>query len=129
MLLSIVVELSWLGLVHNGQFDSADPRMAQLVAKARGADAQFSIRTVYGYKLVYHTPKPELLQLEIPPGRGLLQTLLEELHNSRYAAHLGVCKMIAALQHQVWWPSLVQDVCKFVHGCTICQQTKDVNQL
>ena len=71
MLLSVVVEASWLGLVHKGQFDSADHRMVQLVAKACGTDAQFLIHTVHGYELVYRALKPELLQLVIPPGRGL----------------------------------------------------------
>ena len=90
MLLSVVVELSWLGLVHEEWFDSADHCMAQLIAKARGADAQFLIYIVYGYELVDGAPKPDLLQLVIPPGHGLQQTLLEELQNSHYTAHLGV---------------------------------------
>lgn len=53
---------------------------------------------------------------------------MEELHNSLYAAHLGVRKTVEALQQRVWWPKLVESVKRFVGGCGVCQRTKDLNQ-
>ena len=48
---------------------------------------------------------------------GLWQLLLQELHNTSYAVHLGVGKTTSALLEWVWWPNLAEDVKRFVSGC------------
>ena len=53
----------------------------------------------------------------IPRSGGLRQLFLQELHNSSYAAHLGVRKTTSALLERVWWPNLAVDVKRFVAGC------------
>ena len=56
----------------------------------------------------------------IPQSGGLRQLLMQELHNSSYAVHLGVQKTTFALLEWVWWPSLTVDVKRFVAGCQVC---------
>ena len=56
-------------------------------------------------------------QLVNPQSGGLRQLLLQELHNTSYAAHLGVRKTTPALLEWVWWPNLAVDVKRFVTGC------------
>ena len=106
--------------------------MATIVAKARGDDANFVIREVHGFDLVYHKTRNGALQLVLPKSHGLrLHVMLEmlEMHSSLYFAHLGVWKTIAVLQQHFWWPKLPKHVAAFVKGCTICQCIKDVNAL
>ena len=64
--------------------------MAQIVAKAEGQDASFCVREVHGFALVYRVPRAYASQLVIPRTKGLRQLLMQELHNSSYAAHLGI---------------------------------------
>lgn len=93
--------------------------MASCLAKARGANANYTMREVAGFELCYRVEGAKLL-LVIPRGRGLRTSLIEELHSSLYGAHLGVRKTIAALTHRVWWPKLGKDVATFVRGCDVC---------
>ena len=44
------------------------------------------------------------------------------------ASHLGAHKTLAALQQRVWWPSMQQDICKYVAECLVGQRFKDVNK-
>ena len=53
----------------------------------------------------------------VPRSGGLRQHLLQELHNTGYTAHLGVCKTTSALLERVWWPNLAVNVKKFIAGC------------
>ena len=80
-------------------------------------DGHFCFRQVHGLKLLYHTVRPSVYQLVIPRSGGLRQLLLQELHNSSYAAHLGVRKTTYALLERVWWRNLTVDVKRFVPGC------------
>ena len=52
----------------------------------------------------------------IPWSGGLWQLLLQELHNTSYAAHLEVRKTTSALLEWVWWPNLAVDVKRFFAG-------------
>ena len=80
-------------------------------------DGHFSFCQVHGLKLLYRTVRPNVYELVIPRSGGLRQLLLQELHNSSYAAHLGVRKTTSALLERVWWPNLAVDVKRFVAGC------------
>ena len=100
--------------------------MRSCLSKACGANPSFALRTVHGFELCYRVDGARL-QLVIPRGKGLRRTLMEEVHNSLYGAHLGVRKTVAALQHRVWWPDMGKHVATFVRGCSVCQRVKDVN--
>ena len=82
---------------------------------------------MHGLKIVYKVDKRGQLLLVIPGSKGLRDMLLEELHSSSYAAHLGVRKTVALLKQRMFWPKLEVLVKKIVRGCAVCQRTKDVN--
>ena len=56
------------------------------------------------------------------PGRNAL-------HCSTLVGHLGMWKTIEALQWQVWWPGMAQDIRHFIAGCLPCLQLKDRTSL
>ena len=61
--------------------------------------------------------KLNVYQLVILQSGELWQFLLQNLHNTSYATHLGVQKTTSVLFEQVWWPNLAVDVKHFVAGC------------
>ena len=61
----------------------------------------------------------KLNSLVIPPGGGLQQLLLQEMHCA-IGGHLGTRKTTHDLLLYVWWPGLSRDVSAFVRGCTFC---------
>ena len=62
--------------------------MTELIRQAMTNDEDFSFYQVHGLKLLYRTARPNVYQLMIPQSGGLQQLLLQELHNTSYAAHL-----------------------------------------
>ena len=64
-------------------------------------------------------------QIVVSKSGGLHELLIEELHVTPLAGHLGVLKLTHALFQRVWWPKLRESVTSFVHSCTIYTQTKD----
>ena len=117
-----MLEPSFLAKVHARQFDSSDRDMVGIVKCALGTDAQFVVHNVHGIGLVYRAAGKhgELLQLVLPKVGGLRELMLQELHDSLYAAHLGVRKTISAFQQRVKWPQLPETVKRFVAGCEVC---------
>ena len=76
---------------------------------------------VHGVPLVYCcTPTSKNAQLIIPATHGLCN-LLDELHTSALAGHLGVRKMLDLLYQQVWWPKMRQSVATYVANCDLCK--------
>ena len=77
-------------------------------------DGHFCFCQVHGLSLLYRMVRPNVYQLVIPQSGGLRQLLLQKLHNTGYAAHLGVRKTTSALLEWVWWPNLAVDEKRFV---------------
>ena len=70
--------------------------------------------------MVYHKHTAhDTLLLVIPPGGGLRQLLLLEMHCA-LGGHLCAHKTSQSLLQCVWWPGLSCDVATFVRGCGIC---------
>ena len=84
--------------MHQGKFYASDRKIATIVAKARGDDADFVIREVHGLDLMYCKTRTGALQLVLPKSHGLRLHVTLELHSLLYSAHLGVWKTIATLQ-------------------------------
>ena len=59
-LASLVLELSWLSQVYEGQSDSSDRDIAKIVALAWGSNAMYGIWSVYELELVQRNPKPDV---------------------------------------------------------------------
>lgn len=54
--------------------------------------------------------------------------LLEWGHSSKVACHPGVTRTLALISQRFWWPSMKEDVQKFVAACDICVRNKSGNR-
>ena len=50
--------------------------------------------------------------------------LIKEAHASSCGGHFGTIKTLHNLHHHFYWPSLQQQVEKFIWDCTLCSQSK-----
>ena len=46
--------------------------------------------------------------------------MIRRFHDSLFAGHLGVSRMVFCLQSRVYWPGLRQDVRTYLASCTVC---------
>ena len=60
----------------------------------------------------------------IPSNPPLQKAILVCCHNHKMAGHPGYLKTCQLVASKFWWPGLASFVCKYVEGCTICQQNK-----
>ena len=109
-LTSLVLEPSWLSQVFEGQSNSSNKWIFQLVASAQGKDAMYSIWSVHGIDSFYKHPKPNIDQLVIPKSRIFCFFLYQEPHSSALAGYMGVHKTILALWAQVYWLYLIDSI-------------------
>ena len=63
--------------------------------------------------LLYHLGK-----LCIPHGER--NNNISEAHTSLIAGHFGVGKTVANLQMYFYWPRMLDDVSRFIRGCSLC---------
>ena len=67
------------------------------------------------------------MQLYLPQGQ-FRDFILQECHDTRYASHLGVKKIVELIQRDFYWPTMQQDVTTYVQTCEECQRNKPSNQ-
>ena len=65
---------------------------------AKGTSSQFTMQEVHGLQLAYRILDEGRMHLLIPRWKGCREKLLQELHNTAYAGHLGSRKTLEALQ-------------------------------
>ena len=92
---------------------------------AWSSDPQFCVTHRAGVPLVTHYNSDGVDQIVVPKSSGFCELLIEELHVTPLAGHLGVQKLTHALFQRVWWPKLYETVTYFCCSCTTCVQTKD----
>jgi hypothetical protein len=63
-------------------------------------------------------------RIAVPNALGLRAHLVQELHDSPYALHLGVNKTRKLVSRHYWWPTLARDVEQYVRICHHCQKNK-----
>lgn len=56
---------------------------------------------------------------------SMRKTVLEELHGSPTAAHLGVTKTLHKVQRRYYWVGLAADVRLWIKRCTVCARVKN----
>jgi transposase InsO family protein len=66
-------------------------------------------------------------KIVVPDALDLRAHLVQELHDSPYAGHLGVVKTRKLIARHYWWPTLAQDVERYVVHCSHCQKNKARN--
>ena len=64
------------------------------------------------------------LQFVIPDNINVKDQLLEELHSSAAAGHLGSAKTYERVTRRFWWPGIRADVMEYCSKCIPCQQNK-----
>ena len=63
-------------------------------------------------------PPAEVSQMVVPQSER--RDMIRRCHDSLFAGHLGISRMVLHLQTGVYWPGLRQDVRTYVASCTVC---------
>jgi hypothetical protein len=66
-------------------------------------------------------------KVAVPDAFRLRTLLLQEMHDSPYAGHQGVRKTLKLISRHYWWPSMTQEVERYVTTCHLCQKNKARN--
>ena len=61
-----------------------------------------------------------IAQIVVPKMHGLREVLMQELHKTAIAGHVGSRRLLEALFQCVWWLKVRQQVAKYVAACTVC---------
>ena len=69
------------------------------------------------------TGKKERMQILLPDK--LQDVVLEHLHNSVTAGHMGVRRTLAAVRQRFFWPKMRQSVDKWCSECAVCASRKN----
>ncbi len=78
------------------------------------------------------------LEEPAPPGgperrsyvpTALHLTLLDALHTSPGSGHPGIQRTLSLLWNRYWWPSMAEDVTRFVRSCSVCAITSTPRRL
>ena len=56
----------------------------------------------------------------VPNVGDLRKMIMEEVHCSAYAMHLGSTKMYRTIKENYWWSGMKRDIAEFVSRCLIC---------
>ena len=67
-------------------------------------------------------------QVYIPSSKTVKQKILEELHDSESAGHLGYQKTVQAVNRGFWWHGITEDIKDYVFSCQKCQEMKASKQ-
>lgn len=54
----------------------------------------------------------------------LREFIFSQLHEKRYAAHLGMDRTIAVVKHRFYWPNMTNDIAQWCRQCQRCARTK-----
>ena len=54
--------------------------------------------------------------------------IMQALHDSPYAGHVGIAKTLHAVRHMFWWPEMKKDIIGHVRDCLVCQRDKALTQ-
>ncbi len=73
-----------------------------------------------------------------PPGgpEGLLYVpptyclpLIDSAHTSPGSGHPGCLRTLSLLRHRYWWPTMAQDISRYIKGCSVCAITNTPRRL
>ena len=64
----------------------------------------------------------------IPNSKAVKGKILEELHDSQTAGHLGYQKTVQAVNRGFWWQGITEDIKDYVFSCQKCQEMKSAKQ-
>jgi hypothetical protein len=60
----------------------------------------------------------------VPKVNSLCEDILMECHDVFYSGLMDITKTLKQVEIRFWWPSLRDDVKKYVNSCDVCQPNK-----
>jgi hypothetical protein len=64
----------------------------------------------------------------VPSSASLRLEILREYHDTPFAGHLGMDKLLQGVCKDFWWPQQREDVANLVRCCDACQRNKPLNR-
>jgi hypothetical protein len=64
----------------------------------------------------------------VPSDMAVLSEIMKICHDDPLSGHFGQRKTIALVKRNYYWPTLKEDVKKYVKGCDMCQRVKTIRQ-
>lgn len=116
-----------------------DPiEMTNIRESSPGFDNDFFNKIIAGYALDPWFENPVNLEnlvfkdalwwhhnaIVVPKVDSLCEDILMECHDAFYSGHMGITKTLKQVETRFWWPSLRDDVKKYVNSCDVCQRSK-----
>jgi len=66
--------------------------------------------------------------LVVPNIAAVRAVILQELHDSNYAGHVGIHRTIYNVKRIYWWPDMGRHIREYVQGCDVCQRNKNLQR-
>jgi hypothetical protein len=94
-----------------------------LLELAQSVQERLSLVTVGGAKQLYFTELHSLSRHCVIPT-ATVQMIIDMHHGNLMVGHWGVDITLCCLQRHCWWPTLEEDVARYVMYCDPCQRAK-----
>ncbi len=62
--------------------------------------------------------------LAVPNIAAVRAGILQELHDSNYAGHVGIHRTLFNVKRIYWWPDMARHIREYVQGCDVCRRNK-----
>ena len=62
----------------------------------------------------------------VPDYDELRSELMQQLHATPWAGHLGKRKTLDLIKRKYWWPQMEADIERFVQTCPSCQRNRSL---
>ena len=62
--------------------------------------------------------------LYIPPNPQLQEQIIQQNHDHPLAGHLGIRHTLDLIKTHYYWPTIKQDIARYIKGCDKCQRVK-----
>ena len=66
--------------------------------------------------------------LAVPNITDVRAGILQELHDSKYAGHVGIHRTLFNVKRIYWWPDMARHIREYVQGCDVCQRNKNLQR-
>ncbi len=66
--------------------------------------------------------------LAVPNIAAVRAGILQELHDSNYAGHVGIYRTLFNVKRIYWWPDMARHIREYVQGCDVCQRNKNLQR-
>jgi hypothetical protein len=97
-----------------------DPAMLEI---ARSVKDRLSLATVGGARQLFYTELHSLSRRRVIPA-ATVQLIIDMHHGNLMVGHWGVDITLRRLQRHCWWPTMEEDVTRYVTYCDPCQRAK-----